>query len=324
MPITTGKIIFPDGDSDSAVSIGQEGFDRLNALGEFTLFTDTPKNQDAFIARVRKAEAMLLGWDIPGEVLKEARHLKHISFTGTGAAKFIDLELASELGVSVSNCPGYGDNAVAEHAMALMFGLCRQLHLADQTTKSGQWEHSGKLMELSGKTLGVVGFGGIARRVAALAQGIGMQVIVWTRNPSSYQNDFPDIRFVTLDNLLSDADVVSLHLAHTPETENLINAEALSAMKSGALLINTARGELVDENALITALQGGNLGGAGLDVFCEEPLSAEHGLVTCPNTLLTPHLAFQTPEATKALHRIAIDNIEQFYAGTPINLVTQT
>jgi len=169
--------------------------------------------------------------------------------------------------------------------------------------------------------VGLVGFGGIGARFAALAKGIGMNVRAWTRNPDPPRAREHGIEFVDLETILRDSDVLSVHVALTPETEGLLDARALSLTKSGVIVVNTARGEIIDEDALLAALRSGHVATAGLDVYHAEPLSGDHPLLALDNVLLTPHVAFNTPEATHSLLDITIDNIVSYFRGTPENVV---
>ena len=207
---------------------------------------------------------------------------------------------------------GYGDTAVAEHTMALMFACCRELARMDRAVRAGTWEPL-EGMQLNGKTLGLVGLGGIGREVARIARGIGMEVIAWNRTPR------PDagVPLVDLDTLLARADVISLHLALNDETRGIIDAGRLARMKPGVILINTARGALVDEAALIEALGSGHIRHAGLDVFHAEPLRPDHPLARMDNVTLTSHAAFRTLEASMTLMRRAIDIVRRIVGHLP-------
>jgi len=229
--------------------------------------------------------------------------LKAIVFLGTGAASYIDLEAAERQGVRVRAYGGYGDQSVAEHAIALMFAAARKLAAMDRALRAGQWETLNSI-ELAGKTLGVIGTGGIGRAMARLGAGLGMRVIAWNR--SGVAAGLP-CEAVELDELLRTADVVSLHLVLNDGTRGFLDAEKLGLMKPGAIFINTARGAIVDEAALIAALEAGRIGHAGLDVFAEEPLPAGHPLTRLDNVTLTAHAAFATREASERLLRMALE-----------------
>ena len=315
-------IIYPDGEADTASDLGESNIARLQSLGDFELYAKPPADNKEFSERIADADAIMLGWNLPVSVMEQATRLKFVSFTGIGAAKFVDIPAANAAGIAVSNCPGYGDNAVAEHTLALLFGLARKLVYHDHLCRDQGWAMKQTGMELAGKTIGVIGFGGIGQKFSALAQALGMRVLVWTRDPTNYRHRFSNTTFVDLQQLLREADIVSLHLAHSDDTTNFFDAEKFAQLKPGALFINTARGELVDEDAMVEALNSEQLGGAGIDVFCEEPLPRDHSLTAANNVLLSPHIAFDTPEATRNLHRIATDNIVSYFADEPVNLLT--
>jgi len=229
--------------------------------------------------------------------------LEAIVFLGTGAASYIDLKAAERQGIRVRAYGGYGDQSVAEHAVALMFAAARKLAAMDRALRAGQWETLNSI-ELAGKTLGVIGTGGIGRAMARLGAGLGMRVIAWNR--SGVAEGLP-CEAVALDELLRTADVVSLHLVLNDATRGFLDAEKLGLMKPGAIFINTARGAIVDEAALIAALEAGRIGHAGLDVFAEEPLPAGHPLTRLDNVTLTAHAAFATREASERLLRMALE-----------------
>jgi D-3-phosphoglycerate dehydrogenase / 2-oxoglutarate reductase len=246
---------------------------------------------------------------LPTEVMAECRALKHIVFLGTGASSYMDVPALSSLGITVHTIKGYGDTAVAEHAIALMFACCRELARMDRAVRAGVWDPL-ESMQLKSKTLGLIGLGGIGAEVARIAAGIGMEVIGWNRSPRPHAG----VAMVALDELLARADVISLHLALTEETRGLIDAARLAQMKPGVILVNTARGALVEETALIDALRSGHIRHAGLDVFHAEPLRPDHSLARLDNVTLTAHAGFRTLEASETLMRRAIDIVGRIAA----------
>jgi D-3-phosphoglycerate dehydrogenase len=235
--------------------------------------------------------------------LRACPTLEAIVFLGTGAGSFIDLEAAAARGIAVRAYKGYGDRSVAEHAMALMFAAARQLAAMDAGVRAGRWETRNGV-ELLGKTLGVIGTGGIGAEMARMAAGIGMKVLAWSR--SGVRAGLPCAE-VPLDELLSVADVVSLHLVLNDETRGFLGRGRLGRLRRGAIFVNTARGAIVDEAALVEALEEKRIGHAALDVFAEEPLPAGHPLTTLPNVTLTAHAAFMTREASINLLRMALE-----------------
>jgi D-3-phosphoglycerate dehydrogenase len=240
----------------------------------------------------------------PLEVVKRCPDLKHIVFLGTGARSYMDPEaLAAECGVQVHIIKGYGDTAVAEHAFALMWDAARQLAAMDAAVRRGEWPRTVG-MQLTGKTVGLVGTGGIGAEMARLCAGIGMRVLAWNRSPKA----LPGVAFVPLEQLLADSDVVSIHLLLSDETRGFLSRERIAAMKPGAILVNTARGAIVDEAAMLAALEVGHLGHAALDVYGQEPLPPNHPLTRLANTTLAPHAAFRTPEASDNLMHAALEH----------------
>jgi D-3-phosphoglycerate dehydrogenase len=239
---------------------------------------------------------------MPTELVAQCAALKHIVFLGTGAASYMDVAALNQRGVTVHTIKGYGDTAVAEHAIALMWAAARDIARMDRAVRGGTWEPL-EGVQLTGKTLGIVGLGGIGREVARIAAGMGMQVLAWNRTRSP---DSP-VPLVELDTLLASADVVSLHLVLNDETRGFLDTARVARMKPGAILVNTARGALVDEAALMQALESGHIRHAALDVFHAEPLRPDHPLAGMDNVTLSAHAAFRTPEASMTLMRRAID-----------------
>ncbi len=236
-------------------------------------------------------------------LLGTCRDLRTIVFMGTGASSYIDLDAAARHNIEVKTISGYGDQSVAEHAVALMFAAARKLGAMDRALRAGEWATLDSI-ELAGKTLGVIGSGGIGRAMVRLGAGIGMRVIAWNR--SGVPGDLP-CEPRDLDALLAEADVVSLHLSLNDETANIIDARRLALLKPGAILVNTARGGLIDEPALIEALSQGRIAHAALDTFAEEPLAAGHPLTKLENVTLTGHAGFMTREASTRLLQSAYE-----------------
>jgi D-3-phosphoglycerate dehydrogenase len=213
----------------------------------------------------------------------------------------MDVAALRELGVTVHTYKGYGDTAVAEHTIALMFACARDVALSDRKIRDGLWQPL-EGVQLLGKTLGVIGLGGIGQEVARIGAGIGMTVIAWNRTPRPAEA----VPLVALDELLARADVVSLHLGLSDATRGFLDAARLARLKPGCILVNTARGALVDEGALIDALTGGRIAHAGLDVFDTEPLPPGHPFTRLDNVTLCPHAGFLTGEAALELLRRAV------------------
>jgi D-3-phosphoglycerate dehydrogenase len=247
---------------------------------------------------------------LPTDVARRCVGLKHVVFLGTGARSYMNPDELAELGISVHLIRGYGDTAVAEATIALMWAAARGIAQMDREMRAGQWLREDG-MQLTGKTLGLIGFGGIAAEVARIALGSGMRVIAWNRSPKT----FAGVDFVDIDALLAQSDVVSLHLLLNDETHGFLTRERIAAMKPRVILVNTARGLLVDEAAMIEALQSGQIRHAALDVFNIEPLPADHPLTKLPNVTLSAHSAFRTPEASENLIEAAWEHCRRIAKG---------
>src|SRR2546430_2877407 len=248
---------------------------------------------------------------MPTELMAQCRGLKHIVFLGTGASSYMDVPALNGLGIKVHTIKGYGDIAVAEHTMALIFACCRDLARMDRAVRGGVWDPL-ESMQLNGKTLGLIGLGGIGREVARIARGVGMEVIGWNRSARPEA----DVPLVGLDELLARADLISPHPALNDETRGLINAERVARTKRGVILVNTARAALVEEAALLEALSSGHIRHAGLDVFHAEPLKPDHPLARMDNVTITSHAAFRTLEASETLIRRANDIVRGVAASS--------
>jgi len=254
--------------------------------------------------------AMLAGYDVvlndhtfmPIDVMRGCTGLRHVIFLGTGARSYMDPEQLATLGITVHTIKGYGDTAVAEHAVALMWAAARGIARMDGGMRAGRWLRT-EGIQLTGKTIGLIGYGGIGAEVARIALGSGMRVLAWNRTPRSAEG----VEFVPLDRLLAESLVVSLHLLLTDETRGFLDAARLASMRPGAILINTARGAVVDTPALIDALRAGRIAHAALDVFDHEPLPPGDALTTLENVTLSAHSAFRTAEASETLIRRAQD-----------------
>jgi D-3-phosphoglycerate dehydrogenase len=239
---------------------------------------------------------------MPTAAMARCAGLRHVIFLGTGARSYMNPEELAGLGITVHIIKGYGDTAVAEHAIALMWAAARGLAAMDRGIRAGDWPRW-EGMQLSGKTIGLLGFGGIAAEVARIAGGGGMRVLAWNRTPRTA----PGVEFVELDRLLAESDVLSIHLLLNDETRGFLSAERIGKLRPGVLLVNTARGAVVDEGAMLAALASGRIGHAGLDVFETEPLPADHALRGLANVTVSAHSGFKTPEASETLLRRALD-----------------
>ena len=287
----------------------------LAARAQLDYHDSLPGSEDRLIQRISAAEVVLnirASSKFTERVFAACPRLRLISVWGTGT-DHVDLAAAARHGVTVTNTPGVSAISIAEHALALLLAVARQIPQLDAATRRGEWPR-GQSVELHGKTCGIVGLGAIGRQFARISTGIGMRVIAWTMHPRPE----PGVEFVELDDLYRSSDVVSIHLRLSPATEGFIGARQLALMKRTAILINTARGAIVDEAALIDALAAGRIAGAALDVFGAEPLPVGHPLGQLPNVVITPHCAGITAEALKAGLRMAVQNIWELLDGRPV------
>jgi D-3-phosphoglycerate dehydrogenase len=290
----------------------------LWASAELDYHDTLPGSEERLIERIGAAEAVLnirATSKFTERVFAACPRLRLVSVWGTGT-DHVDLAAATRHGVTVTNTPGVSAISIAEHALALLLAVARRIPRVDAATRRGEWPR-GQSAELYGKTCGVIGLGAIGRRFARIAAGIGMRVIAWTMHPQPE----PGVEFVELDDLYRTADAISIHLRLSPATERFIGPRQFELMKPTAILINTARGAIVDEAALMDALAAGRIAGAGLDVFAVEPLPPGHPLANLPNVVITPHCAGITPEALEAGLHMAVENIWEFLAGRPAHVV---
>jgi D-3-phosphoglycerate dehydrogenase len=271
-----------------------------------------PGSTPRLIERIATAEVVInirSSSQFTAEVFQACPSLKMISIWGTGTDN-IDLDAARRHGVTVTNTPGVSAPSIAEHALALLLALARRIPYLDAQTRAGQWARGG-MVQLAGKTCGVIGTGAIGARFAQLAAAVGMNVLTWSFRPK------PELPYpaVELEQLLRDSDVVSLHLRLSAGTHHFLNRERLALLKPSALLVNTARGAIVDEAALVEMLEQRRIAGAALDVFEVEPLPSEHRLKLLDNVVLTPHCAGITPEVLEAGLSLALNNVEAWLGG---------
>ena len=317
------KVVFADAGPEVDLMFTGERRRRMEELGDFSIHYGDPEGAEDYLQRVRGAHAIMIGGpaSLPAEVMVQAENLEVISFTGRGVATYVDLGAAASQGVTVCISPGAAESTVAEHAVALMLACARHIPLLDRDVRAGGWNHALPAIELQGKNLGLLGCGPIALHFAKLARGIGMKVRAWTRNPSPARARRLGLELVSLDEILGESHVLSMHLAHTRETEGFLGTRELGRTRKGVIVLNTARGPLVDSHALAALLQSGHVAAAGLDVLPQEPPSSTEPLLQLDNVVLSPHVAWNTPEATERLYDIAVDNLVNFYNGTAVNVV---
>ena len=312
------KIVVLDG---AALNPGDLRWDWLDKFGPYTVYPRTDSEQEA-AERIGDAEIVLTNKaPITRSLLERCKNIRYIGVLATGY-NVIDLAAARERGIPVTNVPSYGTNAVAQFTFALLLELCHRVGLHDKAVHEGQWEHSPVFsfwltpqMELAGKTMGIIGLGRIGMATAKLAEAFGMEVIACTRTEKE------GIRCVSLDTLLEKADVISLHCPLLLETNQLICRETISKMKDGAILLNTSRGGLVNEADLAEALKSGKLRGAAVDVVSQEPMEHGNPLLTAPNCIITPHMAWAPVESRQRLMDCVEGNLRAFLDGHVENCV---
>lgn len=318
----TRKIVYPDAEESIAPLLTGERLNKLKSLGEFEVYYGEQPDDQTVIERLADAQAVISGWGMSNTVIAALPRLEVISFTGLGASTYIDIAEAGRRNITVTHTLSAAET-IAEHTLALMLDAARHISRLDRDIRQGHWNMDVVALDLRGKTLGLVGFGRIAQAVVPLAKAFGMNVIAWTRNPSRERADQHGIEFTELDELLSSSDIVSLHLMSTPETNGLIHADRLRALKPGTLLINTARSKILDEGVMAELLKSGHIAAAGVDVYDEEPIPSDHAFLTLDNIVMTPHIAYNTPEALEAMYDTAIDNLVAYYSGEPQNIASE-
>ena len=317
----TLKIVVPD--DFPAAFTGSAAEPKLRGMGSVSVHTERGADQEAeLIRRIGDAEVAInirAHARFTDNVLAGCPSLRLISIWGTGTDN-VDLAACGKRGVAVTNTPGVNAHAVAEHTLALMLAVARRIPAMDRDTRAGQWPR-GQLFQLEGRTVGLVGLGAIGRRVAQLLAPFGTRLLATTYGPDSGRAAAAGARHVPVETLLQEADIVSLHLRLSPETQGYVGRQRLGLMKPTAILINTARGGLVDKAALVDALRAGRIAGAGLDVFHEEPIPSGDPILGLANVVLTPHNGGNTREVIDAGLLRAVENVEHFLAGQPRDVV---
>lgn len=314
------KIVIPD--DFPPVYQDHPEVERLRQRGEVAIYNTKASSPAELIDRLRGAEVAInvRAYSVFDEPLLAALpELRIVSILGTGTDNF-DLPACSRHGVVVTNCPGASTTSVAELTLALLLAAARHVALADRKVREGIWYHEHGF-ELRGKTLGVVGLGLIGQEVVRLGKALGMRVIAWSFHDDAARQTALGIETVPLDDLLRQADVVSIHLRNSSEARGLIGRREIGLMKPSALLINTARAAIVDQDALLDALREKSIAGAGLDVFLQEPLPADNPWVKLDNVVLSPHVGWVTNEASERLARAPVDNVLSYLDGQPTNVV---
>lgn len=294
----------------------------MEAIGNLTVYDRTLPAET--VERLRGAQMVLLNKaPLTREMIERLPDLEYVGVLGTGY-NMVDCAAAAERGITVSNVPGYSSDHVAQLVFSLLLELCDHAALHNSAVKAGEWENcpdftfrKSPIVELAGLTLGIIGYGSIGRKVAGIARAFGMKVVASTRTPRPEEG----VQFTTVEELLREADVVTLHCPLTSANKGLINAERLSLMKPTAYLINTARGPLIDESALEAALRDHKIAGAGLDVICHEPALPGSDFLRLPNIVVTPHIAWSSDAARRRLMDISTANARAWAEGHPVNVV---
>ena len=316
------KLVILDG---HALNPGDLSYDCLRQFGELTIYDRTDSEAEA-IQRIGDSEIVLVNKvRITESLLAACPNIRLICVQATGY-NVVDCDACARRGIPVTNVPTYGTAAVAQFTMALILELCHRVGLHNHNVHTGGWVRAECFTywltpqtELAGKTIGIIGFGAIGKAVGRLAKAFGMKVIAYNRSQSEEGRQIGE--YVDLDTLLTQSDIVSLHCPLFPETEKIINADSIAKMKDGAMLINTSRGPLVDEQALASALNSGKLRSAAVDVVSHEPMNADCPLLGCKNCVITPHMAWAPVESRQRLLNTVVDNIRAFLDGKPQNVV---
>lgn len=304
----------------------------LQELADFEIYDRTTysiEEAPLIIERAKDAEVILTNkTPLTKEILDELPMLKYIGVLATGY-NVVDVEAAKERNITVTNIPSYGTDTVAQAAIALLLELCHRTGDHSNAVKNGEWTNSPDfcfwnhpIIELSGKTMGIIGYGQIGQTTSRIAQAFGMKVLAYNRTREKVI-ETESVRYATLEELYREADVIMLHCPLTEENKGFINKEAIEQMKDGVLIVNNARGALINEADLADALNRGKVAGAGLDVVSEEPISEDNPLLKAKNCIITPHIAWASLEARQRLLDIAVENLSKYLEGNPINVVNQ-
>ncbi|AXG37633.1 D-2-hydroxyacid dehydrogenase [Enterococcus gilvus] len=320
------KIVVLDGYALNPGDLDWQGFE---AFGEVTVYDRTSfTDKQEIIDRIGEAEAILTNkTPIDEEILSAVPKLKYIGVVATGY-NVVDVAAARKRNIPVTNIPSYGTDAVAQFTFALLLEIANQVGVHNASVQQGEWQRSTDftyqktpLMELRGKTIGLIGYGEIAQATATIAHAFNMKVIYWNHRPKKAQEDWA--KQVSIEELYQQADIISLHVPQTSETEKMINQKTIARMKEGVILLNTARGGLLDEAAVADALNRGQIFAAGVDVVSKEPMTKDNPLMSAKNCIITPHIAWRPLETRERLMEIAVDNFAAYLAGKEKNVVNK-
>lgn len=305
---------------------GDISWDALKKLGTLTVYDRTPNEK--ILERINNAEIVFTNkTPLTKQTIQACKNLKYIGVLATGY-NVVDIQAAKELKIPVTNVPSYGTQSVAQYTAALLLELCHHIGAHSDSVHNGDWANSKDfcywnfpLVELEGKTVGIIGFGRIGQMSAKILKAFGMKVLAYSRHPKEELKDLAT--YVSLDELFAQSDVISLHCPLFAETQNLINKENIAKMKDGVMILNTSRGPVINEKDLADALNSGKVLGAAVDVVSTEPIKNDNPLLTAKNCIITPHIAWAAKEPRERLMQIAVDNLDSFLKEKPINVVNQ-
>lgn len=317
------KLVVLDGYTENP---GDLSWDALRRFGELTVYERTSDDQSEVAERIKGADIVVANkTPIRAEVINSAGALKYITILATGY-DIVDVAAARARGIPVSNVPSYGTAAVAQFAIAMLLEICHHVAHHSETVHAGRWESCADwcywdypLIELAGKTMGIIGFGRIGQQTGRIAKALGMHILATGSRPTDAGREIAD--YVELDELLARSDVISLHCPLFPSTRGIISRENIVRMKDGVILLNNSRGALVDEQALADALNSGKVYAAGLDVVSTEPIRGDNPLLKAKNCFITPHISWAPKEARERIMDCTVKNIEAFLDGKPVNVV---
>jgi glycerate dehydrogenase len=317
------KIVILDGYTENPGDLSWEGFENL---GDLTVYDRTPIEKT--IGRIGDAEIVLVNKaPITRETIEACKNIKYIGVLATGY-NIVDIEAAGERGILVSNIQTYGTDAVGQFAIGLLLEICHHIGHHSQAVKEGRWENNPDwcfwdypLIELAGKTMGIIGLGRIGRTTGRIAKALGMNVIAYDEYPSDEGREIA--QYMDLDRLFENSDVICLHCPLFPSTQGIINKDTIAKMKDGVIIINNSRGPLIVEQDLADALNSGKVYAAGLDVVSVEPIRSDNPLLRAKNCIITPHISWAPKESRQRLMDIAVDNLKAFLNGTPVNIVNR-
>ena len=320
------KIVVLDGYTENP---GDLSWDELGKLGELTVYDRTPVNdEEEIIHRIGEAEIVYTNkTPISRRVIDACPGMKMISMLATGY-NVVDYMYAKEKGIPVTNVPTYGTASVSQFSIALLLEICHHIGHHSKSVHDGNWANNVDwcywdypLIELEGKTIGIIGFGRIGQAEGRIAKAMGMNVLAYDLYPNDSGKAIGE--YVDLDTLLAKSDVISLHCNLTPENTGLINKDTIAKMKDGVIIINNARGQLINEQDVADALNSGKIGAAGLDVVYTEPIKADNPLLKAKNCIITPHISWAPKESRQRIMDITANNIKAFLAGSPVNVVNK-